>query len=105
MPSLVVIITEILLESPIALQTVVRREQVYVLVLYAAPKAFDKYIVQSSSLPVHTQAYGSIGVGDPIGELYGGELASLIGIEDFRLSVFLYCGGQGLFTPVGGHGV
>ncbi len=87
-PSLKIVIPEILFQPPVTLQPVVGREQVYVLVLYAAPEAFDKYVVQCPSLSVHAQAYALFRGRGPVAELVRGELAPLVGVEDLRCAMF-----------------
>ena len=99
MPALIVVIPKIFLQPTVALQTVIGREQVHVLVLYVAPEALDKYVVQCPSLAVHAQAYALLWCRGPITELMGGKLASLVSVEDLRRTVFFYGGLQGLSAP------
>ena len=77
--------------------------QVNMLVLHRAPESLDKDVVHPSSFAIHADC-NVVRLQDA-GELFAGELAPLIGVEDLRPAV----GCNGLFKRLGakvcGHGV
>ena len=65
---------------------------VHALVLHAAPQALDEHVVAPCTATVHGQL--AAGIKDNAGELFGGELAALVCVDDLRRAV----SGQGLLN-------
>src|SRR6516162_9284773 len=59
--------------------------QIHLLVFDASPQTLDEHVVAPSALAIHADRYSP--VGKRAGERRAGELAALIGVEDFRLAV------------------
>ena len=59
--------------------------QVHRLVLQRPPQPFDEHVVQAPSAAIHRALRP--GRQNPLGERHGGELRSLVGVEDLRRSV------------------
>src|SRR5579863_893630 len=54
--------------------------EVHAFVFHAAPQAFDAHIVPPCAAPVHGEPAAAVAHG--LGELFGRELAALIGVDD-----------------------
>src|SRR5215470_9087444 len=76
--------------------------QIHLLVFDASPQTLNEHVVTPSALAIHADRYSP--VGKRAGERRAGELAALVGVEDFRLAVT----SQGIFkgrnTERGLHG-
>src|SRR6516165_8695100 len=59
--------------------------QIHFLVFDGSPQTLNKHVVSPSALAIHADRYSSISKNT--GERRAGELAALIGVEDFRLAV------------------
>src|SRR3990172_4963064 len=59
--------------------------EIDILVLDAAPQSFDEHIVDPTPLAVHAYAH-ALGL-QRLGEVIGGELAALVGVEDLGVAV------------------
>ena len=92
-----------LADHPFGLEAVGQLKQVDGLVFERAPQAFDKDVVHAPAPPIHgDRDFSSL---ENAGEVEAGELAALIGIEDFRFAVFGQRLVQGLDAEGGIHGV
>jgi hypothetical protein len=68
--------------------------EVHPLVLHAAPQALDEDVVPPGTAPVHRQLAARLE--NDIGELLGGELAALVGVDDLGRAEF----GPGASSPI-----
>ncbi len=80
-----VIEVEPLANHPLGNEAVGHFMQVDRLVFKAGPQAFDKDVVHAAAPAIHRD--GDLGLLENAGEVEAGELAALIGVEDFRLAV------------------
>src|SRR5690606_17722972 len=85
----IIVILKISFQSPITFQPITSRKKIHVSVFDTSPQAFNKYIVDGSSLAIHTEPDPLIGMCDPITEFISSKLATLISIEYFRCAVLL----------------
>ena len=90
-------------DDPFGLEAVGQLVQVDRLVFERAPQTFDKDVVHTAAPPIHGD--GDLRVLEHAGEVEAGELAPLVGIEDFRLAVFGERLVQGIDAEGGIHGV
>ena len=69
-------------DDPFGLEAVGHLVQIDRLVFETAPQAFDEDVVHAEAAPIHRDR--DLGALEHAGEVEAGELAALIGIEDFR---------------------
>ena len=75
--------------------------QIEVLVLDASPQPLDEHIIDPTPLAVHAHAH-ALGL-QRLGEVIGGELAALVGVEDLEGTVARERLLQGLDTEIRAH--
>ncbi len=92
-----------LADNPFGFEAVRQFVQVDSLVFERTPQSFDKDVIHAPAPPIHRDR--DLSALEDAGEVEAGELASLIGIEDFRLAVSIQCLVQGLNAEPGIHGV
>src|SRR4029077_39705 len=80
-----VIKVEIVTDRSTRLADAVVGSQIDLLILDAAPQAFDEHVIAPGGLAVH--ADGNAAVGEHAGERSAGELRALVGVEDVWLAV------------------
>lgn len=73
--------------------------QIDLLILEAAPQAFDEHVVDPASFAIHADLYASVFEG--LGEGLTGKLASLVGIEDLGGAVVVQGFAQCLHVELG----
>ena len=77
--------------------------QIYLFVFDALPKPFDKYIITPTTFAIHTDP-DTVILQQP-GEFQAGELATLVSIEDIRLTMLVYGFLHSFNAEVGSQGV
>lgn len=82
---------------------VVGGAQVDVIVFECPPQSLDEDVVEGSARTIHRDRHFSLFQDG--GEGFGGELGTLVGVEDFRRAVEGQGLGEGCHAEVGGHGV
>lgn len=79
---LTIIVAEVTIQSLIQRVSIAVGLRIYILILECPPQAFDKYVVDSSSAPIHAQ--GDLFVQQHFGEGIRGELGTLICVKNLR---------------------
>lgn len=104
MPSLAVVVPEVVLQATIAFDPIGSRFQVDMLVFERSPEPLDEDVVDCPAFAVHAQLDFQI-LGNIVGEQLCGELAALIGVDDLGLAVPFHCCLQSLSAPFRFHGI
>ena len=73
-----------LCNDPFGLEAVGQFMQVDGLIFERAPQAFDEDVVHAPAPPIHGDA--DAGIIEDAGEVEAGELAALVGVEEFRFA-------------------
>ena len=80
---------EVLLQSFVQLNAVIKYMDVYTLVLDTLPQPFDEDVVNDPAYAIHAEGNGGLTFWQQRGVFKAGELAALVGVDDFGLAMGL----------------
>lgn len=103
MRSIPVVESKVREKSTVEIIAVIINVQVNMLVLDRAPQPLDENIVDGPSPAIHADLYGM--VFQTVDIHIGGELAALIRVDDLWFSILGNGLFNGLYAPLGGHGI